>query len=208
MGSIGQADAEGAVQASAEPKMAWPEPGIALAASSTASQVTHKGKPHQLTGVDLCLGLAHGGIGHVNDVPFVSQYEEDQDLCKAARLLCDLLGSITLNGLSLRLRISSLASRVGLRRCVGGVLAKSDYTTGVMSSWQVDMTDYGCVLTVYVGGSSAEVKHGAGRPVMIALTDAQLRMVSRDLQSAIELFDLETWGTPSLWQRLFGGRRT
>jgi len=207
MGSIGQADAAGAVQASAEPKMAWPDPDIALASSSKASQVTHKGKPHQLTAVDLCLGLAHGGIGHVNNVPFVSQYEEDRDLCKAVRQLCDLLGSITRNGLPLRLLISSLANRIGLMRCCGGVLAKSDYTTGVMSSWQIDMTDYGCVLTVYVGGSSAEVKHGAGQPVMIALTDAQLRVVLQDLLSAVDLFDLEMWGRPSLWRRLFSSRR-
>lgn len=82
-----------------------------------------------------------------------------------------------------------------------------DYTTGVMSSWQIDMTDYGCVLTIYVAGSSAEVKHGEGQPVMVALTDSQLHRITKDLHGAVELFDRDIWGAPSLWQRLFGRRR-
>ncbi|WP_139139400.1 hypothetical protein [Sphingobium phenoxybenzoativorans] len=76
------------------------------------------------------------------------------------------------------------------------------YTTGVMSSWQLDMTDYGCVLTVYVAGSSDEVKKGDGEPVMIALTDEQLKIVNSDLARAIESFDRELWGRPKLWRRL------
>lgn len=76
------------------------------------------------------------------------------------------------------------------------------YTTGVMSSWQLDMTDYGCVLTVYVAENSHEVKKGDGREVMIALTDQQLQIVMRDVERAIESFERELHGQPKFWKRL------
>lgn len=72
----------------------------------------------------------------------------------------------------------------------------------ILIGWRRKQSEHGCVLTLQLAGSAADVRSGALQEPSVVMNDRQLRSLARDLSRAADEKGIDLFARPTWWKRL------